>query len=113
MVRHAAASVAGRTGFTSGDIQSRIEGYGGGVDSRAKSRDQVQFLPLPSVNTVGVKCIRRFLVLGPPGSDRATLPRRLDGEKRIDQQSRRAVAILSAIPATGKVLGSFLGPATR
>lgn len=111
MVRNATAAVAQRLGWDPADIASRILGHGDGDNGQATSDDRLLFLPLPSITRNGISGIRRVLVVGPPGFDLAPLRRRLNGEELIDEDSKRAVAMLSGIAATDRNVTPFLGQA--
>jgi CRISPR-associated protein Csb2 len=90
-------------------VNSFVLGHGNGQNQRATTDERLAYLPIPSIeerkkngqmNPV-VGCIRRVLVVEPPGgagADVVWIRQRLSGQSLLDEQSKEPVATLSLIP---------------
>lgn len=111
MVRHTVAAVARQMGHSEAWVNEHVLGHGDGKSGQATTRQRLWYLPLPSITPVGVRGIRRVLIVGWPGcGEIAGLRRRLNGGELIDQDQGKAVAMLSHLASSDREVMKYVQP---
>jgi CRISPR-associated protein Csb2 len=123
MMRHAAKLAAERAGWAEPKINAFILGHGESKDASehvAVGPQRFAYLPLPSIEGRGegkalvVGSVRRGMLtaFGDDCEEEIAWARRaLSGQELIDEDKNQAVALLSLLPATEKIVQRYTQPA--
>jgi CRISPR-associated protein Csb2 len=123
MVRHATALAAEASGWSHKKINTYIHGHTEDGSAKALSENgqrRFSYLPLPTIGTKGghrydvAGSIRRVLVAGSTDgiSEITWIRRALAGQELIDEDSHKAVALLTTLPTNDLHVKKYTQPAS-